>query len=60
MDFLFRRKQPGVIQCIFENFLIQGPCRQGNWQIKRVNSITGPYTGILEPPVILTIIFILL
>ena len=23
----------------------QGPCHQGNWQIKRISSITGPYTG---------------
>ena len=23
----------------------QGPCHQGNWQIKRVSSGTGPYTG---------------
>ena len=23
----------------------QGPCHQGNWQLKRVSSRTGPYTG---------------
>ena len=23
----------------------QGPCHQGNWQIKRVSSTTGPYKG---------------
>ena len=25
--------------------MFQGPCHQGNWQIKRINSETGPYTG---------------
>ena len=23
--------------------LCQGPCKQGNWQLKRVSSVTGPH-----------------
>lgn len=32
------RDDRGLVNC-------QGPCHQGNWQIKRVNSETGPYLG---------------
>ena len=33
-----RDDERGIVNC-------QGPCQQGNWQIKRIISSTGPYTG---------------
>merc|ERR1712180_221323 len=28
------------------DWICKGTCRQGNWQLKRVNSQTGPYAGL--------------